>query len=159
MFELRRRRDSSDLIQMLLEDGELITMEGRTQELFVHQVPKVYSKSHPKIDLNHPRINITFRLLRKRKFPTTNPAQTKLAMVRNPVPAHPLAHVPLQRTKLRPVRTPAPAPEPSQSIVPSEDKASSNKKSLLSNFSKMSLGAMMSQLDKKALIGSTTPLK
>ena len=53
-FQLRRKDDPMVKQEVELASGDLLIMSGRTQELWLHQIPK----TSPKVG---PRINLTFR--------------------------------------------------------------------------------------------------
>lgn len=53
-FQLRSKRDKNDVFHILHYPGSVIVMKGKTQENYLHQLPKT---SIPVL----PRINLTFR--------------------------------------------------------------------------------------------------
>ena len=57
VFQLRYKHDKKGRANILLENGSLLLMKGRTQENWQHQIPK--SKK-----ITEPRINITFRYIK-----------------------------------------------------------------------------------------------
>ena len=58
IFKFHKKK-SKETISMKLEDNSLITMEGQTQKLFKHSVPKQSVNIVKK-----PRINMTFRQMK-----------------------------------------------------------------------------------------------
>ncbi len=57
-FRLRHRTDPSRTVEQALEPGSLLVMSGRSQECWLHAVPKQSS-------VREPRINLTFRLVQR----------------------------------------------------------------------------------------------
>lgn len=57
IFHLKHRHDKSLKHKLLLEPGSLLIMKGKTQEYWLHQIPKTKKKVES-------RINLTFRILK-----------------------------------------------------------------------------------------------
>lgn len=55
---LFKNKKDGKLTKILLEHGSLLTMEGKTQKLYKHSIPK-------RTKVKEPRINLTFRLIKK----------------------------------------------------------------------------------------------
>ena len=56
-FHLKHRTDKNLKAKILLENGSLLLMKGKTQKYWLHQIPK--SKK-----IHRPRINLTFRIIK-----------------------------------------------------------------------------------------------
>jgi alkylated DNA repair dioxygenase AlkB len=59
-FMFRRKDDHELKVEMKLEDGDLLIMQGTTQKFWQHQVPKTSKKTANEIK---PRINLTYRVM------------------------------------------------------------------------------------------------
>lgn len=53
-----RHRDSKEKVELYLEDGSLLLMQGMVQQAWEHRLP-------PTKKVNDPRINLTFRFIRE----------------------------------------------------------------------------------------------
>lgn len=56
-----RHNETREIVEMLLPDGSLLLMSGKTQQCWKHELPKM-------MKVTEPRINITFRLMKNDLF-------------------------------------------------------------------------------------------